>query len=58
MGSFQKTRSTQRSGSVIAERIEQVKNKFELELLELLDRFLDGCGNYTSTLVTSKIESL
>ena len=57
--SFQKTKSTQTSGSVFADRIEQVKKtKFELALIKVVDCFLDGHGNYTSTLVSFKIKSL
>ena len=57
--SFQKTKSTQTSGSVFADRIEQVKKtKFELELIKIVDFFLDGHGNYTSNLVSFKIKSL
>ena len=53
LSSFQKTRSTQTSGSVSADRIEQVKKtKFESELLKFIDCFLDGHGNYTSNLLT------
>ena len=59
LSSFQKTKSTQTSGSVFADRIEQVeKTKFELELIEFVDCFLDGHGNYTSNLVSFKIKSL
>ena len=57
--SFQKTKSTQTSGSVFADRIEQVKKtKFELELIKIVDCFLDGHGNYTSNLVSFKMKSL
>ena len=57
--SFQKTKSTQTSGSVFADRIEQVKKtNFELELIKIVDCFLDGHGNYTSNLVSFKIKSL
>ena len=56
--SFQKTKSTQTSGSVFADRTEQVKKtKLELELIKIVD-FLDGHGNYTSNLVSFKIKSL
>ena len=56
---FQKTKSTQTSGSVFAERIEQVKKtKFELELIRIVDGFLDGQDKYTSNLVTFKLKSL
>ena len=57
--SFQKTKSTQTSGSVFADRIEQVKKtNFELELIKIVYCFLDGHGNYTSKLVSFKIKSL
>ena len=49
LSSFQKTKSTQISGSVFAERIDQLKKtKFEKELIKVVDCFLDGHGNYTS----------
>ena len=57
--SFQKTKTTQTSGSVFAERIEKVKKtKFEFELKKFVDCFLDGHGNFDSNLVTFKIKSL
>ena len=57
--SFQKTKATQSSGSVFAERIEKVKKtKFELELIKIVDCFLDGHGNFDSNLVSFKIKSL
>ena len=57
--SFQKTKSTQTGGSVFAERIEKVKKiKFELDLIKIIDCFLDGHGNYDSNLVSFKIKSL
>ena len=57
--SYQKTKTTQTSGSLFAERIEKVKNlKFELELIKIEDCFLDGHGNYDSNLVSFKIKSL
>ena len=41
MSSFEKTKSTQTSESVCAEKIEQVKKKnFEMKLIKLLDSFL------------------
>ena len=59
LNSFQKTKSTQTSGSVSADRIEQVKKtKFEIELMKIVNCFLDGHGNYTSNLVSFKIKSL
>ena len=46
LSSFQRTKLTQTSGSVFADRIEQVKQtKFELELIKIVDCFLDGHGN-------------
>ena len=57
--SFQKTKTTQISGSVFAENIEKVKKtKFALDLVKLLNCFLAGHGNYDSNLVTFKIKSL
>ena len=59
LSSFQKTKSTQTSGSVFADRIEQVKKtKFQLELVRIVDCFPDGHGNYTINLVSFKIKSL
>ena len=59
LSSLQETKSTQTSEPVFADRIEQVKKtKFELELMKILDCFLDGPGNYTSKLVSLKIKSL
>ena len=59
LSSFQKTKSSQTSGSVFADRIEQVKKfNFELELIKIADCFLDGHDNYTSNLVSFKIKSL
>ena len=41
------------NGSVFADRTEQVKKtKFELELIKIVDCFLDGHGIYTSNLVS------
>ena len=55
LSSFQKTKSRQTSGSVFADRIKQVKKtKFELELIKIVDCFLDGHGKYTSNLVFLK----
>ena len=51
--SFQKTKTTQISGSVFAERIEKVKKAtFEWELIKIVDCFLDGHGNYDINLVS------
>ena len=57
--SFQKTKTTQTSGSVFAERIEKAKKtKFEIELIKIVDCFLDSHGNFDSNLVSFKIKSL
>ena len=57
--SFQKTKTTQTSGSLFAERIEKAKKtKFELDIIKIVDCFLDGHGNYDSNLVTFKLGSL
>ena len=59
MSALQKNKSTQTSGSVFAERIEKVKKtRFELELIKIVDCFLDGHGNYDSNLVSFRIKSL
>ena len=52
LSSFQKIKATQISGSVFADRIEQVKKtKFDLELIKALDCFLNGHGILISNLV-------
>ena len=57
--SFEKTKLTQTSVSVFADRTEQVeKTKFELELMKIENRFLDGHGNFTSFVVSIKIKAL
>ena len=49
MSALQKNKSTQTSGSVFAERIEKAKKaNFELELIKIVDCFLDGHGSYDS----------
>ena len=59
LSSFQKTKSTQTSGSVYADKIELVKKtKLELELIKIVDSFVDGVVNYTKNLVSFKIKSL
>ena len=59
LSSFQNSKSTKTSGSIFADRTEQVKKtKLELELIKIVDNFLDGHGNYTSNLVSFKIKSL
>ena len=56
--SFQKTKTTQTSLSVFAERIEKVKKtKFELELIKNLDYFHNVHGNFDSYLLYFKINS-
>ena len=56
---FLKTKTTQTSGSVFAERIEKIKkNKFELELMKIVHCFLDGHGYYDSNLVPFRIKPL
>ena len=57
--SFQKTKTTQTSRSMFAKRIEKFKKiKIELELIKIVDCFLDGHGKYDSNLVSFKTESL
>ena len=57
--SFQKTKTTQTSGSVFAERIEKVKKtKFEFELIKIVGCLLDGHGNFYSNLKSFKIKFL
>ena len=59
LSSLQKTKLTQTSGPVFADRIEQVKKtKFELELIKFVDCFLDGHGNNASNLVCFKMKSV
>ena len=59
MNAPQKNKSTQTSSSVFAERIEKVKKiNFELELIKIVDCFLDGHGSYDSNLVPFKMKSL
>ena len=44
---------------MFADRIEQIRmTEFELELIKIVDCFLDGHGNYTGDLVSFKIKSL
>ena len=44
---------------MFAERIEKVKKtKFELDLIKIVDCFLDGHGIFESNLVSFKIKSL
>ena len=58
MSALQKNKSTQTSGSVFAEMSEKAKKaKFELELIKIVDCFLDGHGNYDSNLVLFKTKS-
>ena len=56
---FQKTKTTQTSGSVFAERNKKVKKtKLEFEIIKNVDCFLDGYGNFYTNLVSFKNESL
>ena len=57
--SFQKTKTTQTSGSVFVKRIEKVKKtEYEFELIKIVDCFLDGHCNFDSNLVSFKIKTL
>ena len=57
--SFQKTKTTQTSGSVFTERIEKVKKiKFKFELIKIVDCFFDGHGNFDTNSVCFKFKSL
>ena len=57
--SFQKTKTTQTSGSVFAERIEKVKKtKVELELVKIVNCFGEGRGTSNSNLVFFEIKPL
>ena len=57
--SFQKTKTTQTSGSVFAERNEKFKEtKFDLKLIIFVDCFLDGDGKYDSNLLSFRIKFL
>ena len=59
MSDLQKNKSAETSGSVFAERNEKVKKtKFELELIKIVDCFLDGHGSYDGNLVSFKMKSL
>ena len=59
LSSFQKTKSTQSSGPIFADRIDQFKKtEFELELIKIVDCFLDGHSKYTSNLGSSKVKIL
>ena len=59
LSSFQKSKSTRTIGSVFSDRIEQVKkNKFDLQLIKILDCFPDGHGIYSSSLVSFRMKSL
>ena len=53
LSSLQKTKLTHTSGSVFADRNEQVKKtNFELELTKIVDCFLDVHGDYSSSLLS------
>ena len=56
MNSFQKTKSTQTTGSVSAEKMNSLKLlKFELELIKYVDGFFNCYGNYDSSPIPFKI---
>ena len=53
--SFQKTKTTQTSGSVFAKRIQKVeKTKFVFQPIKIVDYFLDSHGKFDSNLVSFK----
>ena len=56
--SVQRSISVQTTGSVFVERVDSVrrKTKFELELMKIIDCFLDGYGGYESNFVSFKIK--
>ena len=55
--SFQKTKTTQTSGSVFVKRIEHFKKtKFELELIKVVDCFHDSHGIYDGNLASFKMK--
>ena len=59
MSYLQKNQSTQTSGPVFAETIEKAKKtKNELELIKIVEYFLNGNGNEDSNLVSFKMKSL
>ena len=59
LSSLQKTKSTQRIGSMFLQRIELVKKtKFELESEKSAHCFLNGYGNYDINLNYLRIKSL
>ena len=59
LSSFQKTKLTQTSGSVFADKIQQVKQiEPEFEKIKTVDCFLDGHANYISNLVSFKMKTL
>ena len=57
--SVQRSIPVQTTGSVFVERVESVrrKTKFELELMKIIECFLDGYGGYESNLVSFKMKS-
>ena len=58
LGCFQQIDSMETSGSVFAEKIEQVeKTIYELELVITVEYFPDGCGSHSNYLVTFGIKS-
>ena len=59
LSSFHQTKLTKTSGSILADRAEQIKKtKFDIELIRIVDTFLDGHGNYSSNFKSFKLKSL
>ena len=57
LSSFYRTESTQTIEFVFTDTIEQFrKTKVKLELIKIVDCFLDGHGNYFSKMISSKIK--
>ena len=59
LNSLQPTKSKQTTGSVLAERIEQVKEtEFELDLINIVNCYLDGHVKYDSIIKSFGIQFL
>ena len=57
LSSFQSTESSHTSGSILAEKIEQIKKtKHELEIKKNVDCPLEGDGNYSSNVVIFEVK--
>ena len=58
LSSLEKTKSEQTSGSIFADRFKQVEGtKIQLELIKIVDCFLDGHGSFNIILVSLKMKS-